>query len=209
METLQTEDEQVEQLRRWWKKNGFSTMVGIAVGIGVVAGWQMWTNYQQQQSSAAASYYQQVINSIKTEQIAQAEITGETLLREYGNTGYATLAALLLARSSVEQQKMQEAQHYLTWVEEHTSIDEYKQIARLRLARLLNQNNDQDGALALLDKGDAGTFSGVYQDLKGDILLKQGKVEAAKTAYVLALTQVQEAGLKQLIKMKLDDMGTE
>ena len=59
-------------------------------------------------------------------------------------------------------------------------------MARLRLAALLLQAKDYDGALKQLDGATAPTFAALVADRRGDVLMAQGKPDEARTAYQAA-----------------------
>lgn len=63
METYQTEEEQVQAIKDWWKANGRAVIAGLVIGIGAIAGYRYWTNYQTSQSQQASLIYAQVIAS--------------------------------------------------------------------------------------------------------------------------------------------------
>ena len=50
MDAYRTDDEQVEALKRWWKENGTSTLLMVAVAVGGYFGWQAWDTRQVQQA---------------------------------------------------------------------------------------------------------------------------------------------------------------
>ena len=58
-----SEDEETERIKDWWKKNGISIIVGLAIGIGAVASYQGWNFYQSRQSEVASDLYQSMLRS--------------------------------------------------------------------------------------------------------------------------------------------------
>ena len=108
----------------------------------------------------------------------------------------------------MDARKAGEARHYLQWVVDHTGSPELKQVATLRLARLLLQTGKTDEALALLSDTVAHGFEAVYQETRGDILVAKGDRPAARIAYTRALANsTGTSGNRQLLQMKLDDLG--
>ena len=57
MSTYQTEEEQVEAIKKWWKENGKSVIGGIVLGFAIIGGWKGWQGYQQNQGEAASQVY--------------------------------------------------------------------------------------------------------------------------------------------------------
>ena len=57
MAELRTEEEQVQAIKDWWKKNGSSLLIGIGAALAIVFGWQAWQNHQAQQRTEAANQF--------------------------------------------------------------------------------------------------------------------------------------------------------
>ena len=43
---MQTEDEQIAQLKDWWDRNGKPLLAGGVLALVAVFGWQGWQKYQ-------------------------------------------------------------------------------------------------------------------------------------------------------------------
>ena len=67
------------------------------------------------------------------------------------------------------------AKAQLQWAVDHAKDDEYKQIAKLRLASLLLDEKAYDAGLALLSGTPVDAFKGLVADRRGDLLAAQGK----------------------------------
>lgn len=211
-----TEEEQLETLKRWWSENGRSIVIGVVLAIVAYFGWQAWQSQQQEARESASLLYEQltqvVINqpgdALSEDQRMKAASITEELKSDYGNLVYASNAALLMARVAVEQGQLTDAEQQLRWVVEQDHNDALSLLARLRLAQVEYGQGEYDAALATLNQVEPGSYASAYAELRGDILLAQGKVEAAKTAYQTALDEMlPTAGNRgDLIQMKLDDI---
>ena len=86
--------------------------------------------------------------------------------------------------------------------------DEYKQLAKLRLAGVLLDEKAYDEALKLLENPPAA-YAALFADRRGDVLVAQSKVADARTAYKLALDKLdkQDSGMRQFVQFKLDALG--
>ena len=74
--------------------------------------------------------------------------------------------------------------------------------------RVLADQEKYDEALALLEIGDRGAFSGSYDELRGDILVLQGDRDGARAAYQQAESKLRAVGADvSLLNIKLDDIG--
>lgn len=214
MDAYRTDDEQVEALKRWWKENGTSTLLGIVVVVGGYFGWQAWETRQVQQAEAASFSYQQLLQlSMEIEQqptdtrYTTASHLVDTLKTDFSSTDYARYAALMQAKLQVSQGDLAEAEAELRWVLDSKPEPSMMQVSNLRLARVLFASGQVDPALALIDSAEHGEFTGSFYELRGDIESSQGNVEAARQAYQRALEQGPvAAGGAPLVRMKLESL---
>lgn len=206
MEIYNSEQEQVDALKAWWDKNGRITIIAIVVVLLGVLGWKSWVQNKHQRAEAASVQYQQMLDTIEANP-SQAMELGRAIVGEYPRSSYAVFASLAMARLMVEQKDFDAAAAHLTMAMEQAGEDSIKQMARLRLARVLHAQGKSDEALNLLTAEVAPGFRGGYDELRGDILLSQGQSAAAREAYSNALTGYSDAPEKRnLVQMKLDDL---
>lgn len=205
MSTYQTEEEQVEALKKWWKDNGKAIILGAVVGLGAVFGWQGWERYQRGQDALAAAYYNEFTATVRTGKDDQATEQGQRLIDQFGGTAYADFAALELARVAYQAGHPDQAKQRLQWVMEHGADPALTELARLRLGMLLLDQGDLDGARAAVDAATPGDYKSRFAELRGDIAKASGDAAAAATAYQDAL----DAGAENAdqIRMKLADTG--
>ncbi|MEJ2692421.1 MAG: tetratricopeptide repeat protein [Candidatus Thiodiazotropha sp.] len=160
MSGYQTEEEQVEALKRWWKENGTSVIAGVVIGLGGVFGWQAWNNYQDRVGSDASLAFNQLVSA----------------------------QHLIQANLKLEQGEPAAARSQLEWAMGQANNESLKQLAQLNLARILLSDGDLDGAEKLATV-ESGGFAGEFAQLRGDIAAKRGDKQAAFDAYTLAMTQ--------------------
>jgi predicted negative regulator of RcsB-dependent stress response len=204
MSGYQTEEEQVEALKRWWKENGTSVIAGVVIGLGGVFGWQAWNNYQDRVGSDASLAFNQLVSAQQGGDIKSASKQAELLRLEYESSSYAVLAALIQANLKLEQGEPAAARSQLEWAMGQANNESLKQLAQLNLARILLSDGDLDGAEKLATV-ESGGFAGEFAQLRGDIAAKRGDKQAAFDAYTLAMTQ--ETSNRNLLQMKLDDLA--
>ena len=207
MEIYSSEHEQVEALKAWWDKNGRRVIAAIVVVLLAVLGWKSWMQSQNERAEAASVQYQQMLDVLDA-QPAQAMEIGRAIVAEYPDTLYAVLASLGMAKAAVQQQDLDAAAAHLRLAMKQAEQEELMMLARLRLASVLQAQGKDDEALALLEKEVAPSFRGSYAEMRGDILLSQGKVGAARDAYSNALAGYSDVPEKRnLVQMKLDDLA--
>lgn len=202
------EQEQLEELKAWWKDYGKLVILGVTLGALVVAGIQGWRYYRHSQSLAAVALYEQLEQAERAgDRKKVRDIAGEIVAR-YSSTPYGAFAALSAARVSFEGGDLAAAKSQLTWVVEHARRDELRDIARLRLAGVLLDEKNYAEALKLVEAKPVDSMAGLYADLKGDVLVAQGKSADARNAYQLALDRSETGSpYRATLQLKLDSLG--
>jgi predicted negative regulator of RcsB-dependent stress response len=80
-----------------------------------------------------------------------------------------------------------------------------RDVARLRLARVLISQNKAGDALKLLEEPLPASFGGLVEEARGDAYAALGKTEEARSAYDRALAQTQDDA--EFLKLKRADLG--
>jgi predicted negative regulator of RcsB-dependent stress response len=202
------EQEQLDALKSFWKTYGNLITWALVAALAVYAGLNGWKWWQRDQSVKAAAMFSQLEQAA---QAGDAQRSGQIFadLRErYARTVYAEQAGLMAARVQFERGQFDAAKASLGWVAENAGEDEYKAVARLRLAGLLLQAKDYEGALKQLDAAKAPTFEALVADRRGDVLLAQGKTAEARAAYQVAWKAMDDkVEYRRLIDAKLTALG--
>ncbi|WP_044871943.1 YfgM family protein [Pseudomonas sp. LFM046] len=208
---MQTEEEQIAQLKDWWQRNGKPMLTGGALALAVVFGWQAWQKYQNNQAQGASIVYQQLLetalNPSGTPDAAKvAELAGK-LKSDFGGTHYAQYGSLFVAKVAVESGKLDDAAAELKAVLDKPADATLGELARQRLARVLAAQGKAEDALKLLE-GDADkAFVASREELKGDLLVQLGRTDDAHAAYLKAKAALPEDAAVGGLQMKLDDLA--
>ncbi len=201
-------DEELEKLKSWWKSYGNSVIAGIVLGVMLLGGITYWKQYKAERATQASMLYDTLIASATQNNAVAMGDAGTKLISDYSATAYAGKAALILARLSYDFADVEGARKHLQWAVDHATETTTRQVARLRLARILIEQNALDQALVLANVSDTGGFASEYQELRGDIFLAQGKKAEAGSAYGKALEGLTKgSAYERVLKMKLDDLG--
>lgn len=202
------EQEQLDQLKAFWKKYGNLITWVVIVVLGAYAAWNGWHLWQRNQAANAGAMYNEL------EQAAQAGDAERTArifgdLRErYPSTVYAEQAGLLAAKLQFDAGQPDKARASLEWVAEKAGQPEYQAIARLRLAGVLLDEKKYDAALKQIDAVGAKEFAALAADRRGDVLLAQGKKDEAKAAYQAAWKAMEpNVEYRRLVEAKLTALG--
>ena len=202
------EQEQIAAVKSWWSEYGTLVMAAVAACALTIAGFQGWRYYKNSQAMGAVTLYEQLDLAERAGDHKKVRDIAGQITGAYGATIYAAFAALGSARASFESGDLAGAKSQLQWVMDNVKEDAIRDIARLRLAGVLLDEKNHAEALKLVDAKPVDFLAGLYADLKGDILLAQGKEAEARSAYQLALDR-SEAGspYRAIIQMKLDSLG--
>lgn len=203
-----SEDEQLEKLKDWWKRNGTAVVGGAALGIGVVVAVTSWRYYVEQRAEAASALYEQMLIQRAQQKWEQASSAGTQLRDGYASTAYAGKAALIMARIKFDQGDHSGAMGELRWAMENATEPATQHAARLRLAYLLMDQGELEAARQYLEPGDQGGFESEYNELAGDLHVAIGQPAQAQAFYQRALDTL-PAGSKHeaILRMKLDDVA--
>lgn len=203
-----TEEEQIEALKKWWVQNGRAIIVGVVIGVGAIGGWRVWQTHQAGQSQAASVVYETLVDEFDKGDNEQVNTLLESLKSDYASTPYAALASLLNAKLAVNNKDLDAASDALRWTMENSPEDDLRTIARLRLSRVLSAQSNHKDALDLLNGDFPEVYTVLIEELKGDMLVAQGNLDLAREAYSRAmLAGDQPQRNTSLLKMKLDDLA--
>ncbi|HEY9202645.1 MAG TPA: tetratricopeptide repeat protein [Gammaproteobacteria bacterium] len=184
----ETEEQQLEAIKDWWKQNANMIIGGVAIGISAIFGWQYYQDQTIVSQSNASVIYQQVMNtSQSTDSLNEQQTRVNQLQADYANTPYASLAALLLAKQHMAAAEFEKAQQQLEWVASNATQDEIQYLAKIRLAKLFFSVQQLDKALEVLNQDFPSAFQAMALELKGDVLLMKGDKPSAQQAYQQAL----------------------
>lgn len=205
---METEEQQLEQLKQWWKENGRTVTIGVILGLGSVAGWTGWQAHLNAKAEAASFSYERLINTMALRNYGGAVTQADALIAEHPNSGYSGLAALIGAHSAYKGADRITTKRLLEWAIGNATQPEVRDVARLRLARVLSEDGEHDQALARLDEIDNEHFTTLGQETRGDVLVAKGDVVSARTAYEGALADESlNQSVRDRLQLKLDDLA--
>jgi predicted negative regulator of RcsB-dependent stress response len=206
---LLTEQEQIEQLKKWIRLYGIPSIFGIIAGIAIFYGWNAYQAHQTKVLTQASSLYDEMLTDRSQANVAATDTQAGKILEDYAATPYGEVARLMLARDAVSKQDYREGLKQLTQVMDHASNASIREIARLRIARIyLAQQKPQD-ALTLLQSTDDKAFAGLAEEVTGDAYQALNNPAEARKAYTRAIQKLPNAeDLRPILTMKLDNLAT-
>ena len=208
MDEFLSEKEQIEIFRQWWRENGWYLVGGIGLGVLGLLGWNRYNTYVDTRSEEAAAIYVELRDAVGDDDAGSARNLLIELREDFPASPYTDQGGLLVGLMRPDAGQLDAAIEDYRLVMESTSDPEVALIARLRLARVLAQDESYSEALTVLDV-DPGSFSARFNEVRGDIHAALGDADSARAAYTAALN-AQETGLvdRNLVQMKLDDLSS-
>jgi predicted negative regulator of RcsB-dependent stress response len=204
-----TEQEQLEALKRWFKKYGTYVIVAAMLGFAIGFGWHYWQGRQLQVAGQASITYEQMLDSYNNRQFNDFWYLANELTNNYPKTTYADLAGMLLAKQAVNEGKIGIAIQKLQAIIDNSKESNLRQIARIRLARIQISDGSYNDALRTLDTIDNKEYMPLIQAVKGDAWVASGKVLEAKQSYeeAIRLLATSNSSMQNLLRMKLSQLA--
>ena len=203
------EQEQIDEIKAWWKQYRGLVLLVVAACAVTVSGYQGWQYYKNKQGTEAGELYTQLQAAAAGNDARKVQDIAAVIADKYPRTGYAAYSALAAAKAAFDGGDPATARARLQWVVDNARDDPTRDIARLRLAAVLLDLKQYDDAVKLVDAQHVEPFSALFADLKGDVLVAQGKLPEARAAYQLALDKSEaKSNYRTLIQIKLDALGS-
>jgi predicted negative regulator of RcsB-dependent stress response len=198
------EQEQLDDIKAFWKQYGNLITWVITACLLAFAGWNAWGWYQRDQATKASAMFDELDKAAAAGDADKVGRVFGDLKDRFGGTAYAQQGGLLAARLQYDKGQADGARASLGWVAENATEDEYRAIARLRLAGVLLDGKQYDAAIKALDAVPGKDFAALVADRRGDVLLAQGKKDEARGAYQAAYKAMSEKqDYRRLIEAKL------
>jgi predicted negative regulator of RcsB-dependent stress response len=202
------EQEQLDQLKAFWKQYGnLITWVFIVV-LGGYAAWNGWNWWQRDQAIKAGSMFDQLDKAAQGGDADQAARVFADMKDRYPRTAFTQQGGLMAAKLQFDKGQADAALTTLAWVGANAAEPEYQTIAHLRASAILLDQKKYDEALKQLDAATAPDFIALVSDRRGDVLLTQGKKDEAKASYAKAWQSMDsKTDYRRLIEAKLTALG--
>jgi predicted negative regulator of RcsB-dependent stress response len=202
------EQEQLATMKAWWTQYGNLVTWLLIAALAVYAGWSGWNYYQRNQSAQAGQLYDELQKSVTAKDNVKVQRAAQDMEEKFPRTAYAQMTGLTAAKSAFDANDLKTAKMQLQWVADHAADEEFKAIAKLRLAGVLLDEKGYDEGMKLMATEFPAAFASLVADRKGDLLAAQNRLPEARTAYEAALAGMESRNPgRQLIQLKLDAIG--
>lgn len=202
-----TEQEQIEILKNWVKQYSLVILAGVVIAVAAISGWRYWQQRQHKILSHASAVYDEMLTMRAQNDSAATLVQAKKLFDHYPQTTYGQMAALMLGRAAVIKKDYPEAEKHLNWVLDHSKIYSFRQIARIRLARIMIAEQKPQDALNELKTVDDKNFAGLIDEVRGDAYLALNDSAKARQSYQQALEELPNAEvIRPVLRMKYDNL---
>lgn len=202
------EQEQLATLKATWKQYGNLITWTLIIALSAYAAWTSWNAYQRNQSVQASQLYEELQKSLLAKDNAKVQRAAGDLQEKFARTSYAPMAALSAAKSAFDASDLKAAKVQLQWVLNSGAVEEYKALAKIRLAGIALDEKSYDEAMKYLAGDFPAEFVAEVGDRKGDIYFAQNKIADARSSYQSALGKMSDQNPgRQLLQLKLDAIG--
>ena len=205
------EQEQVAELKAWWAQYGRLVVAVVTGAVLALGGWQGWRWYQARQAQEASVLFDALSRGAQAGDAKAVRDAAGALLEKYPRSLYAAMGALGSARFYFDRGDLKTAKAQLSWAADNARNDDFRDLARLRLAGVLLDEKAYDEALKQLDAPHAEALDAQYGALRGDILVAKGQPKEARSAYRAALDKAEKnrenAAFRETLRMRLDALG--
>ncbi len=202
------EQEQLDQLKAFWKQYGNLITWALIAALGSFAAWNGWHWWQREQAVSAGGMYDELEKAVEAGDVAATGRIFDDLKSRYPRTSFAQQGGLMAAKLQDEKGEAEPAQATLRWVASEAAETEYQTLAHFRLAGLLYEAKKYDEAMKELDLADAKGFEPLIADRRGDIYSAQDKLDDAKAAYQQAWKGLDSTlAYRRIVEAKLVALG--
>ena len=195
-------------MRSWWSEYGGYVIFGIAAGALLLFGINYYQNSKLEAQLEASALYESLTNHVVDGNLDQAEVVAGELGTTFADTTYAAQAKLAIARLYMDKNRDQDAADALDALLQGSASEQLKQLARLRLARVLLYQDKAQEVVDLLEGQDAPGFAASYGEVLGDAYHALGRIAEAEAAYQAVLLDPLSQGTidQQLVQWKSLDL---
>jgi|SRR5688500_7987382 len=201
------EQERIAELKAWWEDNRLFVIGAVVAAVVAFAGWEGWKYWRARQAEEAATLYRPVAEAAKAKDAKKVADAAQPLLAKHPGTFYASEAALVAAKVAFEAGNLDEARKQLEWAMDK-GADVHRGVARTRLAAVLLEQKKYEDALKVLDGNKDNAFAASVADLRGDVMLAQGRLDEARAAYKMAVEKAEPRNpVRSIAENKLNALG--
>ncbi len=206
IEGYETEEQQVDAIKSWWKENGNTLIIGAVVGLAGLWGWRFYNESIITAQETASQTYSDVLVKFEAQGTESGLDEMKAFVADNSDNNYGVLASLLLAKEAVVQKQFDVAKAQLVTLQSQNKYAPLNAVINLRLARVEAELGEYDQALKTLELITEEAFLAKAGQVKGSIYLQQGDLEKARSAFQGAV-KASKGRVDPVLQLQLDDLA--
>ena len=203
------EQEQIAELKQFWGQYGTLIITLAVAALLAFSGMKGWRYYKNSQAEQASALFTKFGEAVRKNDVTEIRTLGKQVMDGFGSTAYGPTVAVLLAKTNYDNGDASAAAGQLQWAIDNARDEETAELARLRLAAIRLDEKKYDEALKLLETRHSAAMETLYADLRGDVMVAQGKFGEARAAYKAAIEKsLPNSSYRNVVQIKLDALGS-
>jgi predicted negative regulator of RcsB-dependent stress response len=192
-----------------WQRYGKLFLLSVLLVMLVVAGFQYLSFQKTRKSEQASLVYEKMLTEVRKNNFDKTAEQASILIQDYPETPYGALGALMLSRISIDKNNFDQAEEQLRTAIKLSQKTPVEHVARVRLARVLTGKEKYQEALEVLPTSESKekAYITLYEEMRGDIYLKQNEIQKAKEAYAKALAAAPQGVALNALQLKYTDLN--
>ncbi len=206
---LETDEQRAEVLMAWLRENAAVIILGVALGLGGIFGWNYWRSSSVESQQVMADHYEALLTKISTADNETLKMT-EAEATQQLDANYLAFFHAHLAAKWIEKKDFAAAEALFNQIiNSKTQDDGLRHLAILRLAYLKMDQQQYEEAQKILASIKDSAFLGLAREAEGDIYVLQNNRDAAKKAYQEAAAFGNTTGLLSKKQLSLGETTKE
>lgn len=193
-------------MRSWWSEYGYYVVGGVVLGAAILFGLNRYQTAEITAQEQASVLYDSLTQKVADGDLDGAEVDAAELASAYGNSSYAAQSKLAMARLYMDKNRDLDASEALQGLMAMDGVENFKEIGRVRLAKILLYQDKAEEVLTLLDGQDNVAFAARYAEVRGDAYVALGRFADARTSYEAALQEQVPTVDQGLVQLKMLDL---
>lgn len=208
MSVYMTEEEQLQAIKNWWQRHSNIILTIASILLLLAAAYRYWHWHQDKEKAFASTAYEQMMVAFSNKDNKSVRSYANQLIQNYPKTVYSDVSHLILSKLFIAKDKYPQAQAELSKVIAESKMPALKQIAKIRLARILAMNKAWSEALKLLENIDDPAYLLMVHELQGDIYVLTGAYQKAVESYNLAINDAKSSNVGDtFLEMKINELA--
>ncbi|MHB1544071.1 MAG: YfgM family protein [Gammaproteobacteria bacterium] len=200
----QWQEREIELFMNFWRTHGRSIAIGVVAALVVAGGYRFWRYESRARGEHISAAYTRLERDLAHHHFGAGRVEARQILHRYGGSTYAVFAALTLAKlDAMDGHWAHAAARLRTELDEHAD-PALRPLIRIRLARILFDQNQPQAVLSLFHGHNPGAFAGVTAWLRGRAERRLGHSLRAHDDFTLALDNLEPgSGLRHLVMLEM------